>query len=82
MAMISPQGYIEQQKDESYEYLVKEQDKLIREIRHFEKNREEITNSEEAYICPEPDVVYQMNLEYLGFLCMLISNKFNEKFEE
>lgn len=61
--------------------MIKERDKLIREIRHFEKHREEIMNSEEALICPSPDVIYQWNLDVLGFLCMSISRKFNEKYE-
>ncbi len=81
MTMISPQSFVDEFDDESYATLLKERDKLIREIRHFEKHREEIMNSEEVYICPSPDVVYQMNLEYLGALCMLISKKFNEEFE-
>ena len=79
--MISPQSYIDDLEDDSYEALIKERDILVREIRHFEKHWEEIMNSEEALICPSPDVVYQMNLEYLGSLCMLISKKFNEEFE-
>ena len=81
MTMMAPQSYVDDLEGESYEKIIKERDKLIREIRHFEKHREEIMNSEEAYICPSPDVVYQMNLEYLGALCMLISKKFNEEFE-
>ena len=81
MTMMAPQSYVDDLEGESYEQMIKERDKLIREIRHFEKHREEIMNSEEVYICPSPDVVYQMNLEYLGALCMLISKKFNEEFE-
>ena len=81
MTMISPQSFVKEFDDESYETLIKERDKLIREIRHFEKYQEEIMNREGSYICPSPDVVYQMNLEYLGALCMLISKKFNEKYE-
>ena len=79
--MISPQSYVDELENESYEKLIKERDKLIREIRHFEKHREEIMNSEEIIICPKPDVIYQVHLEYLGSLCMLISRKFNEEFE-
>ena len=81
MTMISPQGFVDEFEDEPYEKLIKERDKLIREIRHFEKHRDEIMNSDEEVLCPSPDVVYQMNLEYLGSLCMLISKKFNEEFE-
>ena len=73
--MISPQSYIDELEDKSYEELIKKRDKLIRQIRHFEKHHEEIMNSEKIYIYPSPDVAYQMNLEYLGALCVLISNK-------
>ena len=81
MTMIAPQSYVDDLEGESYEQMIKERDKLIREIRHFEKHREEIMNSEEAQICPSPDVIYQWNLDALGFLCMSISRKFNEKYE-
>ena len=81
--MISPEGYVSKFENESYEKLLKERDKLIREIRHIEKHREEIMNREntEIIMCPTPDVFYQVHLEYLGLLCMLISRKFNEEFE-
>ncbi len=81
MTMMAPQSYVDDLEGESYEQMIKERDKLIREIRHFEKHREEIMNSEEAQICPSPDVIYQWNLDALGFLCMSISRKFNEKYE-
>ena len=79
--MISPQSFVDEFEDESYASLLEERDKLMLEIKYFEKHREEIMNSDEDVICPSPDVVYQMNLEYLGSLCMLISKKFNEEFE-
>ena len=81
MTMMAPQSYVDDLEGESYEQMIKERDKLIREIRHFEKHREEIMKSEEAQICPSPDVIYQWNLDALGFLCMSISRKFNEKYE-
>ena len=81
MTMIAPQSYVDDLEGKSYEQMIKERDKLIRKIRHFEKHREEIMNSEEAQICPSPDVIYQWNLDALGFLCMSISRKFNEKYE-
>jgi hypothetical protein len=82
MTMMAPQSYVDDLEGESYEKIIKERDKLIREIRHFEKHREEIMNSEEAYICPSPDTVYRWNLQALGFLCMLMSEKFNEDDED
>ncbi|MCR4880785.1 MAG: hypothetical protein K6A44_02385 [bacterium] len=80
--MISPQAYVDELENETYEKLIKERDKLIRDVRYFEKHREEIMNNDTERICPSPDVVYQMNLEYLGALCMQISKKFNEKYEQ
>ena len=81
MTMPAPQGYIDKLDGESYEGLIKERDKLIREIRHFEKHREEIMNSDEEPICPTPDVVYQWNLDALSLLCISIQQKFNEEYE-
>ena len=81
MSMIAPKSFVDEFEDESYEKLIKERDKLIREIRHFEKHREEIMNSDEEFISPSPDVIYQWNLDALSLLCMTISRKFNEEFE-
>ncbi len=81
MTMMAPQSYVDDLEGESYEKIIKERNKLIREIRHFEKHREEIMNSEEEYVCPGPDVVYQWDLNALALLCMSISRKFNEKYE-
>ena len=44
MTMMAPQSYVDDLEGESYEQMIKERDKLIREIRHFEKHREEIMN--------------------------------------
>lgn len=74
--MISPQSYIEQQKEKSYEELVKERNRLIRDVRYFEKHMKELM--ENVYIHPSPEVKYQCRLEYLGELCKLLSEQFNE----
>ena len=77
--MISPDTYAEMFADKSYAELIKERDELIESIRDFEKN----SADEEAYmICPSPDVIYQMNLEYLSELCRLIREKYREEMEE
>lgn len=75
--MISSENFSEDLQDESYEALIKERDSLIREIRHFEKNRDKILGKE-IVICPSPEVVYQMNLQYLAVVCNLISSKYND----
>ena len=73
----SPLSYIDELKNEPYEKLIKVRDRLIREIRHFEKHQEEIMNKEEM-LCPSPDVVHVWNLQVLGHLCTIMSDKFNE----
>ena len=77
--MISPQSYIGDLKEKRYEDLIKEKDKLIKEIQKFENHK--ISNSE---ICmnPSPEVVYQCNLLYLSELCKLVHDKFNKKLWE
>lgn len=77
--MISPEMFVELNKDKKYEELLPVRDELIQAIREFE---EATYDPKEALINPSPDVVYQMNLEYLGKLCELICDKFNEEFEQ
>ena len=75
--MISPNCYIDELKDKSYKELLRERKELLEAIYSFEN--EEIKQGE--MICsPSPEVVYQMNLEYLGELCKLISKKYNEEY--
>lgn len=37
MTMMAPQSYVDELESRSYEQMIKERNKLIREIRHFEK---------------------------------------------
>lgn len=76
--MISPDGFINSYKNKSYKELLPVRDKLIREIRKFEKNSHELEN--DIIMDPSPEVIYQCNLEYLGELCKLISYKYNQEF--
>jgi len=73
--MISPESYIESVKNKSYDDLLKERDSLIKEILNFEKD--EYQTDFEYVSCPSPDVIYQVNLQYLGKLCELISDVYN-----
>lgn len=75
--MISPAGFLELHKDKLYAELLPVRDNLIRQIRSFEKRPK---NSDSTIISPSPEVVYQCNLEYLGELCKLISEKYNQEF--
>ena len=79
--MISPSGYVNELKDQSYPELIRERDRLIRYIRKFEKNEAAGDRSDPAWgFCPQPDVQYQMNLEYLAALCGLMQEKYNEEY--
>lgn len=79
--MISPETFAEELKNKSYEELLKIRGELIAEILYFEEHIEEQMQNE-IIISPSPDISYKMNLEYLGEICRLISEKFNEKYEE
>ena len=72
--MISPEYYRKTIEEYEIPELIKERDKLIREIRRFEKNKIRL---EERMISPSPEVVYQCNNEYLIQVIILINKKFN-----
>ncbi len=77
MSMISPEAFIEFEcKDKSYKELLKIREELLKSIHDFENSD---ISQEAMLICPSPDVVYQMNLEYLGELCKLISETYNRE---
>ena len=77
--MVSPEYMKSEYEKMSYEELVAERDNLLSYIRDFEENKID----EDAYqINPSPDVIYQMNHEYLGQIAPLIAEKFREKMEE
>lgn len=79
--MISPEAYLEQMKDATYEQLIKERDGLIRYVRRYEKTEKAgVRSGDEWMICPSPDVRYQMYLEYLSGLCLFMRNKYNEEY--
>ena len=75
--MISPEGFVEIHKDKTYKELLPIRDDLIADIKDFEANFE---NRKESDMCPSPEVRYQCDLEYLGKLCELISEKYNREY--
>ena len=78
--MISPQGYLEEHKNDTFEELINEREKLIDSIKHLEKLVfSDDKMSEARMIHPTPDVQYQMNLEYLAELCNYMSEKYNRE---
>ncbi len=75
--MISPEAFMQVHINKTYAELLCVRDKLINEIRGFEKFK---VNSTEIIMSPSPEVVYQCNLECLGKLCELIAEKYNSEF--
>ena len=75
--MISPETFIEFEcKGKTYKELLKMRDELLEDIYAFEKGN---ISPEAKMISPSPEVIYQMNLEYLGALCKLISDTYNSE---
>ena len=75
--MISPEGFIESHKNKSYKELLPVRDELIKEIWAFERRT---FDPELMLRRPSPETVYQCNLLYLGKLCELIADKYNQEF--
>jgi hypothetical protein len=80
--MISPETFIRGYKSKKYSELIKIRDVLIRDIRRFERNKDEEYKEGDLIIScdPSPEVVYQVNLKYLGKLCELIAEKYNQEY--
>lgn len=75
--MISPEMFLTMHKDMKYQDLLHVRDELIGWTREFESKS---YDPEENNFHPSPEVRYQMNLQYLGKLCELISEKYNEEY--
>lgn len=79
--MLNPEMYAEQFKNASYQEMIKERDSLMRYIRKYEKLEKAGDRSgEEWMIYPQPDVRYQMYMEYLAALLLLMKDKYNEDY--
>ena len=80
--MMSPEMYVELNKDEPIEEIIKIRDELIDNIKDLEKIVfSKDRNSDEWNFHPGPDVRYQVNLEYLSQICILLSEKYNAEYE-
>ena len=78
--MISPEGYINDLKDKKYKELLVERDRMLKDIKNFEKEDSEAEIGIEIIRHPSPDLVYHMNLLYLSKLSELLSEKYNKEF--
>ena len=79
--MIAPEVYVGGLKKKSYLELIKARDRLIRELRRFEKAEMAGDRSDpEWQYCPSPEVRYQVYFEYLAALCKLMCDRYNEEY--
>ena len=75
--MTSPESFIKSYKHKTYKELLSARDDLMKEIHAFENHTYDPALD---LIRPSPEVVYQCNLKYLGELCKLISDKYNQEY--
>ena len=73
--MISPETFVYEQQGKTYQELIKVRDKIIRELKKYEKG--DVT-LDEMLTTPSAHTRYICNLKYLSALCPLIAEKFNE----
>lgn len=76
--MIDPSTLREAYKHATIKEIIKERDRLIREIRRYEKGK---IPEEDYCMCPSPETVYMMNNLYLAELCNLIYENHKESEE-
>ena len=74
--MISPETFVEQYRDSTYEELLEVRQQLLEGIYYYEEG----TDENDKMILPSPETRYLLNLEYLGKLCELIVQKYREKY--
>ena len=76
--MISPEAYVDNIKDKSYKNLLKERDKLIQNLKIFEKHYK---NIDEPTTYPSFEIIYLYNLDYLIEIWKLVKEKYQDEFE-
>jgi len=74
--MISPQSFIAEYENEPYEKLLKVRDKLIQDIRYFEKHKNDY--QDDFIISPSPYLQYRMNIESLIKLILLMNKSLSK----
>ena len=74
---ITPEAFIENNKDKSYEELLSIRDELIGVIRNYEADNE--SDPEDVLAYPLPDGNYYCKMKLLGGLCNLIADKYGDK---
>ena len=77
--LMDPEKSIELIKEMKYAELVHLRDEVIKYIQVFESKP---YVPRKTTMFPTPDVAYQVRLQFLAKLCVLICEKFNEEFEQ
>ena len=73
--MVDPSSVKKAYENAKLEKIIKERDKLIREIRRYENGK---IPKKDYMVDPSPEVAYRMNNMYLAELCYLIVEKDKE----
>ncbi len=73
--MIDPVTFRKALENAPIDVIIKERDKLIREIRRYEKGK---IPEEDYCMDPSPEVIYMVNNSYLAELCYLINEKMKD----
>ena len=74
--MIHPKTFRDSLENVPLDKIIKERDKIIREIRRYEKGK---IPEDDYMMDPSPETVYMMNNLYLAELCNLLYEKKKEK---
>ena len=77
--MISPEAFIEEHRDESYEELLKLRNEMFNDMRDYEMKAR--NGGVEVLMYPTPETMYRMDLEYFAKLCELIVEKYDQEHE-
>lgn len=79
--MEDPGFYLAGFEKASYNEMIAERNRLMLYLLKFEKaEKEGDRSSGEWVICPSPDVRYQIYMEYLSGLLLMMRNKYNEEY--
>lgn len=79
--MVSPDMYIQDLESYDYDTLIEERGKLIADIVEYEtKEKSGDRAGDEWMMHPSPEVIYQMNLEYLSKLCLIMKERYSEDY--
>ncbi|MBE6034993.1 MAG: hypothetical protein E7222_09900 [Clostridiales bacterium] len=78
--MISPESYVDDHRNDSFEELIAERNQLVEELNRLEKIVYDKECADKAWsMHPGPDVQYQVTLQYLAQLCDFLQEKYRRE---